>query len=655
MIFSLALDVLAASALFTVTSDSDSISKVVNLGEVKVTSTCHTIDDQGDKIVYNVYLEKVRTDVSTIDLMRKIPTISVDMNGNLSIKGNSNVKILVNGHSLGILSASQVLEQILPSDVLKVEVVSTPGAKYESLGSGGVVNIVTNKKIYFKSSGYLNIGVGTKGSHLMGNFNYSIDKVWTLQNSFYSLVSYPTISNTSNNSTGSDGRILGQLYSYQGGITRSCDRSVFNLCLQYLYQDMAYKEYRINDERRRTTNDYHYLSASTDYSLVVSEKANFDVQLRWYYLPVNSLIRRAGYPDIRSSTNVLGQTAQVDWSLRPAHNVEIETGMSSNYSHFNNLFNTSLIRNIYNFGVYYETKYAVTPMSTLKGGLRYEYYYIDTQFKRKNHYHDFFYNVGFECKLSALSTFSVLFSRRTDRPSYANLLSNDSYQGGNVVKSGDSNIQPSYSYQLEGGLSFYVGDCFLKFIPYYRYTEHSISLLMQLSNGLIQQKFTNLNQQHDYGTEFWATLIMFRGKLNFNGGLDVMHARLCGQEVSNQGWQLSYSMNVTYRLSPSLYVNCYGSWRNKKVYLQGNEDSYMYSNLSLQKSWRNDQYRLAISLDNPFSNGVSVRRNYNINGIDYFSQIHYHNTGVRVFFVKKFGKRDMEKSMKIEQNILNNY
>lgn len=654
MICSLALDILATATLLAV-ADSDSICKVVNLDEVNVMATRHKIDDHGNKIVYNTYLEKVRTDISTVDLMRKVPTLCVDINGNVSIKGNNNVKILVNGHSLGILSANQILEQISPTEVLKVEVISTPGAKYEAQGTGGVVNIITNKKMYFKSSGYLNIGVGIKGSHLMGNFNYAINKLWTLQNSFYNLISYSGISNTNNYSGSSDGRNMGQLYNYQVGATRNGDRSVFNLCFLYLYQNMTYKEDRNNGNQQKMTNDYHYLSTSADYSFTLNEKAKFNVQSRWYYLPANSQMDRKDYSDARSGNEILGQTTQIDWSLRPMQDLKIETGLSNNYSHFNDKYCVNLITAINNLGVYCESKYAFTPLCSLTNGLRYEYYYIDTELSRKKRYHDLFYNIGIDYKLSSISTCSLLFSRRTDRPTYAALLSNTSYQGGDVVQTGDGNIQPSYSYQIEGGISFYVGNCFLKIIPYYRYIDHPISFYMQMDRDLMRQISTNLSQAHDYGSEIWATLNLFRGKLNFNGGLDVMHKKLRYQEVTNQGWQLHYSMNVTYCLSSSLYINCYGSWQNKKIYLQGSEDSYLYSNLSLQKSWHNDLYRLAFSLDNPFNNGVHVKRNYAINGTDYYSKTHYRNTGIRVFFVYKFGKHDMEKKMNIKQNILNKY
>lgn len=652
MICSLVLSMLSAVSLIEATADT--AKNVVNLKEVNVTAS-RKIDDKGGKIVYNAYLEKVRTETSAIELMRKVPMLSVDMNGNVSIRGNNNVKILVNGHDYGILSSTQVLEQLSPADILKVEVMTTPGVKYEAQGTGGVVNIITRKRMYFKSSGYLNTGIGTKGSHLIGSFNYAVDNHWSLQNSFYGLLGYSETSSYSDFSGCIDGKNIGQLYSLQTGASRSCDSSMLNLNLQYMHQGASYKENLESGEGKKTNNRYHYFSASADYSWTASETVKMDAQTRWYYLPTRNNISRWNYLENETGTHILGQISQMDWTLKPWQKLEIDAGLSNNYSHFKDVYRSTQIRHIDNFGSYSEFKYEATPLLTMNGGLRYEYYHIDTDLKRKRSYNDIFYNLGVDYKASPFCTLTLLFSKRTDRPTYSTLLNEGNYQGGNVLLYGNGSVEPSYSYLLEAGTSLYVGDCFFKISPYYRYTEKTISLMMQMHDNLMQQYAVNIDGSHSWGAEMWTTLVLMNGKLNFNGGLDVMYTQLKGQDISNSGWQLQYSMNTTYRLTPTLYVNCYGSWQNHKIYLQGSENSYLYSNLSVQKSWHDDHYRVALSIDNPFENGVNVKRNYRIDGKDYHSSIRYRNTGIRVFFIYKFGKHDMEKNVKIEQNFLNNY
>lgn len=652
MICSLVLSMLSAVSLIEATADT--AKNVVNLKEVNVTAS-RKIDDKGGKIVYNAYLEKVRTETSAIELMRKVPMLSVDMNGNVSIRGNNNVKILVNGHDYGILSSTQVLEQLSPADILKVEVMTTPGAKYEAQGTGGVVNIITRKRMYFKSSGYLNAGIGTKGSHLIGNFNYAVDNHWSLQNSFYGLLGYSETYSNSDFSGCIDGRNIGQLYSLQTGASRSNSNSMLNLNLQYMYQGASYKESLESGEGKKTNNKYHYYCASADFSWTASEAVKMDAQTRWYYLPTRNSISRWNYLESETGTHRLGQMSQMDWTLKPCQKLEIGAGLSNNYSHFKDVHRSTLIKNINNVGIYSELKYEATPLLAMNGGLRYEYYRIDTDLKRKCKYNDLFYNFGIDCKASPFCTLTLLFSKRTDRPTYSTLLNEGNYQGGNVLLYGNDSVEPSYSYLLEAGTSLYVGDCFFKVSPYYRYTDKTISLMMRMDGDVMWQYAVNIDDSHSWGTEMWSTLVLMNGKLNFNGGLDVMYTQLKGQGISNSGWQVQYSMNATYRLTPTLYINCYGSWQNHKIYLQGNENSYLYSNLSVQKSWHDDHYRVALSIDNPFENGINVKRNYRIDGKDYHSSIRYRNTGIRVFFVYRFGKHDMEKNVKIEQNVLNKY
>lgn len=74
-----------------------------------------------------------------------------------------------------IPAGGQILDQIPAGDVIKIEVITSLEAKYDAQGIGGIINLVTHKRIYFKSSGYTNMVLATKGSHLMGNYAYSFN------------------------------------------------------------------------------------------------------------------------------------------------------------------------------------------------------------------------------------------------------------------------------------------------------------------------------------------------------------------------------------------------------------------------------------------------------------------------------------------------
>lgn len=147
-------------------------------------------------------------------------------------------------------------------------------------------------------------------------------------------------------------------------------------------------------KEKKTKNEYHYLSASADYSWTASEMVKMDAQTRWYYLPTRNKISDWDYPESKTGTYILGQMSQIDWTLKPWQKLEFDVGLSNNYSHFKDVYRSTMIRYIDNFGAYSELKYEVTPLVKINGGLRYEYYHIDTDLKRKRKYNDLFYNFG---------------------------------------------------------------------------------------------------------------------------------------------------------------------------------------------------------------------------------------------------------------------
>jgi len=122
-----------------------------------------------DKKVFNVEKDIMSQSGSATDILRNIPSITVDSDGNISLRGSGNVKILINGKPSGLLSSdpASVLEQIPANTIERVEIINNPSAKYDPEGMAGIINIVL-KKGQQETSGYtfnLNLNVGTKDKY----------------------------------------------------------------------------------------------------------------------------------------------------------------------------------------------------------------------------------------------------------------------------------------------------------------------------------------------------------------------------------------------------------------------------------------------------------------------------------------------------------
>ncbi|QIP11353.1 TonB-dependent receptor [Spirosoma aureum] len=143
-----------------------------NLKEVNVVGQKALVEDKGDRLVYNAEKDVSNTGGTAVDVLRKVPMLTVDLDGNLKMRGSGNIKVLVNGKPSSIMARNlaDALKQ-MPANIIKsVEVITSPGAKYDAEGSAGVINIITKKGVQ-GTNGTVNATGGNMNRSLGGNLN----------------------------------------------------------------------------------------------------------------------------------------------------------------------------------------------------------------------------------------------------------------------------------------------------------------------------------------------------------------------------------------------------------------------------------------------------------------------------------------------------
>jgi len=116
---------------------------------VVVTAQRPMIEQSDDKIVFNVEDDPASKTETAIDILRKTPFISVDGEENIKINGKSNFKVLLNGKETSMFAKNvkEALRGFPGALIAKIEVITSPSAKYDGEGIGGLINIITKKKV----------------------------------------------------------------------------------------------------------------------------------------------------------------------------------------------------------------------------------------------------------------------------------------------------------------------------------------------------------------------------------------------------------------------------------------------------------------------------------------------------------------------------
>ena len=165
-----------------------------NMGNIKMAQTENTLktvsvvgekpimEMKVDKKVFNVEKNTTTAGGSATDVLQNVPAVSVDADGNVSLRGKDNVTILIDGKPATLLGSdvTSALQSLSASSIESVEVITNPSAKYDAQGTTGILNIITKKDGRFGMNGTATLGAGTRDKY-NGNLGLNVRKgKWTV-------------------------------------------------------------------------------------------------------------------------------------------------------------------------------------------------------------------------------------------------------------------------------------------------------------------------------------------------------------------------------------------------------------------------------------------------------------------------------------------
>ena len=159
-----------------------------SLDEIEIIAERTTVEIRLDKKIYNVGKDLTVSGGNVSDVLDNVPSVSVDAEGNVALRGNDNVRILINGKPSGLvgLNSTEALRQLPAEAIEKVEVITSPSARYEAEGTAGILNIILRRSKLLGLNGSITANVADPdAAGISGNINYRTGNVNIFNTSSY--------------------------------------------------------------------------------------------------------------------------------------------------------------------------------------------------------------------------------------------------------------------------------------------------------------------------------------------------------------------------------------------------------------------------------------------------------------------------------------
>ena len=565
------------------------------LGEVTVTGQKALIEEKVDRLVYNAEKDQLAKGGDAADVLRKVPLLQVDLEGNVTVRGSSQIKVLINNKPSTIMasSVSDALKQI-PADMIKtVEVITSPSAKYDAEGSAGIINIITKKD---KLQGYnlnMDMGAGLRGSNLGMNGSYRSGKFGLTMGghgrAFYNKAENSLTQNTLLNGItkttkqySPDARDNGLWGQYNIGMDYDIDKT------QTITGNVRFGVRDFNREQRQTTDLFNdNLKTLTTLKDINSRDASHNVDVNLDYLKTfssqkewsiatqysrNNLTNNFNSDNLNDAFDVLSRlkninnnlnqevTFQSDYQTPLSTNALFEIGgkgifrkVNSDYQYLSAKdaiadYSQDFTRpaGILNYGqnvvgTYSSLTYSTIGKITLKAGARYEYTTIDATQDNKTinipSYGTLVPSINASKTLKNNATIKLGYNKRIQRPGLQQLNPNYNLVNSQSISVGNPNLKPELTDNVELSISKMMGKTYLNASIFGRFTDNAINQVRRPLDslaGAILTTYQNVGHQRSYGSNIF-TNIYLTNTWSINGGVDLFYTFLEGQVTGVDG------------------------------------------------------------------------------------------------------------------------
>ena len=665
------------------------------LEEVEITAERSVMEFKLDKRVFNVGKDISSSGMGAMEVLENVPSVNVDIEGNVTLRGNSGVQILINGKP-SVLSdeGSNALGTITADMIESVEVITNPSAKYEAGGTSGILNVVLKKEEKKGFNGSASVNTGYPANHSVGvSLNRRTEKfnLFTQFGGGYrSLPSYSKSINR-NKLTGEEVRSEGTEYrnEYFFNLTLGSDFHINEYNVITLSGNVALELEDQPSETEFSTFDGASVLASKwlreETTSAVNPKYQYDLQYekkfknhKDHVLQFSTLGRFFGKeqeseflisPLVSAETQenqrtqtVFYQrnfTGKLDYVNPITEKLTLELGsqfdmndVGNDYTVSDNINDVWLVdtglTNNFEFdqqvlGVYITGSYEGEKWG-LKLGSRVEHTNLltvltNTNQKNRRTYTNFFPSVHTSYNVSKMIAFQAGYSRRIFRPRLWDLNPFFNIRNNFSIRQGNPNLLPEFGDSYELTAIFILSKLSLNSSIYHLYTMDVIERVSYFENNVTITKPINVGTRHKTGFELNGKYSPTK-KISFNGDVNIGYFQRKGQFQSQDfaftGGQWSSRLTGKFKLPKGFEAEISGDYQSGYKTVQNVVSGFAFMDLGLRKKLWDGKGVINASVRDVFAS--RIRESYVDNDDFYLYNFSQRGRFMSLGFSYSFGK-----------------
>ncbi len=680
--------------------------ETTQLNEVVVTAEKPLFEQQIDRMVMNVENRVSFSGNTVLDILQKSPGIIVDQQNNtINMNGKSGVRVMINGKmmQLPLSVVVQMLNGMSSANVEKIEFITTPPAKYDAEGNGGIIHIVTKQNTDLGTNGSFGITLGYKAKEVYGkNFNIAHrgrNFAYTLN---YSLLSTHNV-HTMEIMTQGNNRDFIQVkdYSHRDNVTSVQDLSggiEWNLG-KNTSLGLQLTGYRSNWEMNATTNDVNQVkkdsSIITDMNVYEKNlwqsasgaltfqsrlddknEINLSIDYLHYHnnnpsryenniLYLEDNIQGNSFINLSKFTPIKMLIGKADYQYYPSQNTTIESGAKFVTSTLDNdVVVTNLVSNEWvtdnkytSYSSMNEQVAAAYSSISLKlknnyhlsGGLRYEYTQtvISTPTERyliNRKYGYFFPSVFFKKDLSKEREIQFSYSRRITRPTYNDIAPFVFFFGPNTFSAGNTSLWPSISDAVQLSYRYQHWITSLQF----SHSQREISFFQpEIERGTSNTIYRSQNMRY-LNTLSLSTSYSFHianwweVQTNLSGRYQIIESSNLPVNIALTVYGINVDLKNMIKLPKDILIEVSGFYQSKTFLGISQRRPLGSINAAVQKKFkRGSSLKLAMD-DILYTREWYLKTNIPANNINTNVTYDWHAQYVRLVYTKSFGNNKLK-------------